>query len=123
MSPEALFIAQLCVIGRALTKNCLVMGDFNLDVNMEHRPDYCAKIPLNHLTAFTNDNNLTQIVDFNTWSRTINGIRKESLIDHVYTDNITLIRSLTSKTPTFGDHLLLITELELMNKVEPKPIW
>ena len=60
------------------------MGDFNLDVNMDLRPDYSAKIPLSHLTTFVNDNNLTQIVDINTWSRTINGIRKESRIDHIY---------------------------------------
>ena len=98
------------------------MGDFNLDVNMDLRPDYSAKIPLSHLTTFVNDNNLTQIVDINTWSRTIIGIKKESRIDHIYTDDITLVRSLTSKTPTFGDHLLVIAELELLNGVESKLI-
>ena len=91
------------------------MGDFNLDVNKDIRPDYSSKIPLGHLSKFVNDNNLTQIVDFNTWSRTINGQRKESLIDHIYTDDITLVGSLTSKIPTFGDHLLLIVELEILN--------
>ena len=27
---------------------------------------------------------LTQMVDFPTWSRTINGVIKESMIDHIY---------------------------------------
>ena len=30
------------------------MGDFNLDVDMELRPDYSYKIPLSHLTEFAN---------------------------------------------------------------------
>ena len=90
--------------------------------NMELRQDYSSKITLNRLTEFSNHHNLTQVVDFNTWSRTIKGVRKESLIDHVYTDDVTLIKSLTFETPTFGDHLLIITELELRNGVKPKMI-
>ena len=31
MSPETLFKSQLEVMSRAMTKNCLIMGDFNLD--------------------------------------------------------------------------------------------
>ena len=60
------------------------MGDFNLDVKMELRHDYSRRIPLCHLTEFTDVNNLIQLVNFNTWSRTVNGIRKESLLDHIF---------------------------------------
>ena len=98
------------------------MGDFNLDVNMTMMPDYPYKIPLENLTDFANFNNLTQIVNFNTWSRTVNGTRKESLLDHVYVDDISLIQNLSYNEPTFGDHLLVITKLILRNVVEQKTI-
>ena len=88
------------------------MGDFNLDARMEHRPDYGYKIPLNHLTDFIAVNKLFQLVNFCTWSRTINGIVKESLLDHIYTDDVALVRNLFFKDPTFGDHKLIIFELE-----------
>ena len=35
VSPEAFFTAQIGVLRGALTKNCFVMGDFNLDVEMD----------------------------------------------------------------------------------------
>ena len=122
LTPQAFFKEQLIVLKNALTKDCLVMGDFNLDVNMTMRPDYPYKIPLENLTDFANFNNLTQIVNFNTWSRTVNGTRKESLLDHVYVDDISLIQNLSYNEPTFGDHLLVITELILRNVVEQKTI-
>ena len=48
-----------------------------------------------------------------TWTRTINGIKKESTLDHVYTDNDTLVNEITFKVPTFGDHNLVIAKLSL----------
>ena len=70
------------------------MGDFNLDVRLELRPDYSYKMQLGHLTDFVLANHLIQLVDFTTWSRTINGIRKESLLDHVYTDDIANVKNI-----------------------------
>ena len=90
------------------------MGDFNLDVNKEaKRIDYAYKVPYSHLSDFLADNNLIQLIDFPTWSRTINGIRKESTLDHVYVNNCSLVNNLTSIEPTFGDHLLIVIELNL----------
>ena len=54
LTPQAFFKEQLIVLKNALTKDCLVMGDFNLDVNMTMRPDYPYKIPLENLTDFAN---------------------------------------------------------------------
>ena len=60
----------------AMTKNCFVMGDFNLDVKMELRNDYLYKGPYCLLTDFTTRNNLVQLVNFVTWTRTINGVKR-----------------------------------------------
>ena len=85
ISPVAFFKAQLEVLKSAITKNCFIMGDFNLDAEMELRQDYLYKVPLGLLTEFSTQNNLVQLVNFKTWTRTINGIKKESTLDHVYT--------------------------------------
>ena len=55
ISPEAFFLAQLDVIKKALTKNCFVMGDFNLDVKKEARTDYAYRVPFSHLSDFVAD--------------------------------------------------------------------
>ena len=89
------------------------MGDFNLDVEMEHRNDYLYKGPLNLLTDFPTQKNLVQLVQFKTWSRTINGVRKESTLDHIYTDDATLVTEVIYKVPTFGDHNLVIAKLTI----------
>ena len=48
-------------------------------------------------------------------SRTINGIKKESLLDHVYANNPALVNAINFETPLFGDHVLIIINL----KVQP----
>ena len=107
------FNNQLKIIGNALCKNCLVMGDFNLDDGIDLKQDYCNRSLLKTLREFAIEKNLLQVVDFNTWSRTINGIKKESLLDHVYLNNIEALRAVYYDTPIFGDHLLVIAELSL----------
>ena len=113
ISPEVFFAAQLALIKGALCKNCFIMGDFNLDVGMELRTDYLYRVPFSHLTDFITQNNLFQLVNFKTWTRTISGVKKESTLDHVYTDDVTLVNNVFSKIPTFGDHLLVILQLNL----------
>ena len=70
------------------------MGDFNLDGGHDIRPEYSNRLLLNTLKEFATESNLIQVVDFNTWTRTINGTRKESLLDHVYLNNISTFESL-----------------------------
>ena len=52
--------------------------------------------------------NLIQIVNFITWSRIVNGVQRESILDHVYTTDIMNIPKLHSITPVIGDHKMLI---------------
>ena len=116
----AFFEAQLEILKNAQCNGCYILGDFNLDAGMEGRPDYDRKIPLAQLSDFAVQNNLLQIVDFDTWSRVINGIKKESLIDHIYVNDISSVLNLKSEVPTLGDHLLLILDLNLKIPLENK---
>ena len=75
--------------------------------------NYPRKATFIYLTDFVNQNNLSQLVNFPTWSRTINGIKKESLLDHVYANDTSFVSCVYFKVPTFGDHVLVIVELFL----------
>ena len=46
---------------------------------MDHETNYHRKVSLKLLNEFAESNYLIQIVDFNTWSRNINGIKKSLL--------------------------------------------
>ena len=52
------------------------MGDFNLDAKMELRPDYNYLNMLESLKSTMQNNQFFQIVNFNTWTRTIKGLKK-----------------------------------------------
>ena len=92
VTPAKLFEIQLGIINKALTNNCYIMGDFNLDARMEGRPDYDRKVPLNILMNFALEKNLIQIITETTWSRVINGIKKESVLDHVFVANVASVK-------------------------------
>ena len=110
-STDLFFNEQLDFINRALANNTYVMGDFNLDANKSNYPDYHRQIPLERLNAFALNAHLTQIVTFNTWSCTINGIHKDSLLDHVYVKNLENVLNINYMDPTFDDHRLILVEL------------
>ena len=61
-----------------------------------------------------------QFVKETTWSRVINGVKKESLIDHVYVNNAASVLNATNSTQLFGDHSLVVVELILKSQNEGK---
>ena len=105
MSADALFKAQLELIKGALAPDCFVIDDFNLDASMEYRDDYYSKKHLRSLIDFTLEFNFEQIVTFDTWSRTINGTRKSSILDHIY----------TNKWPLQGNGMAAISKICVVN--------
>ena len=113
---------------KVLCKNCYVVGDFNLDVCMAHRPDYSTKLTLEKLDCFVTSENLSKIVNFDTWSRDINGTKKSSLLDHIYEKNPATVTDIYYETPPFGDNLLVIANLTFRvcikeNNCTLKRVW
>ena len=49
-----------------------------------------------------------QLVNFPTWSRTINNVLCSSILDHIYIKDPTLLTPLIPVTPSFGDHILIM---------------
>ena len=69
-------MSQLAINKNAVSNDCYIMGDFNLDAKMQSRPDYHRRIQLATPTNFASEANLSQVVNFNTWTRTIKNVKK-----------------------------------------------
>ena len=111
MSPTQLFRNQLDIIGNNVTPNTIVLGDFNLNFKMQFRDDYPHKLLYGDLNTTVSRLELFQLVDFDTWERTINNVYKSSILDHIYvTKNITH-SDCTNFKPLYGDHLLVMVDV------------
>ena len=76
-------ILQLETIKNAITANTLLLGDFNLDWAKKHLDDYSHKNYFEDMDTRLDQFDLVQVVDFITWSRTVNGDLKTSILDHI----------------------------------------
>ena len=65
---------------------------------------------------------LTQMVDFPTWSRTINGVIKESTIDHIYISNPYQITNIDHNSIIYTDHELITFKIN-QEKNSPSVTW
>ena len=60
---------------------------------------------------------LVQLVKFVTWSRLVGVVLRESIINHVYVKDPTIISDMKSLTLVFGDHKLIIFCIDV---IKPK---
>ena len=106
------FHAQLKLIKQTIDKHpyhqTVIMGDFNLNYSLNHKTSYNYKSFFEKLNEVFTPLNLKQIVNFSTWSRVINNQLKESILDHIYINDVTLIKNLESISPEVGDHRLVM---------------
>ena len=111
LNQKHFFDAQLEFIKLNCNSNTIIMGDFNLDHSKKHDINYSHKHYFSSLNDTFEPLNLHQIVTFNTWSRVINNLVCNSILDHIYLKDVTRITNLSSLTPQFGDHLLISFEI------------
>ena len=120
LSPRTFFNKQLSLLRLAINKNTILMGDFNLDWAKKELATYPFKSYFEDLDSLLVAVNFTQLVNFPTWSRVVNNVRRESIIDHIYAANPTEISSISTITPFFGDHLLVTFECGRSSKIDKK---
>ena len=86
-SQRDFFINQLLMIKAALERSNeripIVVGDFNLDENKKFKNDYAYKSYYDLLDEHFDPLNLVQLVEFETWSRLVNGTWRSSGLDHM----------------------------------------
>ena len=105
-----------------LSRKTIIVGDFNLDDVKRYHTDYANKNLFDILNDKIDQLDLIQLVTFPTWSRLVNASFKSSILDHIYTQDITLVNNIQSFKPLVGDHL--IVSFNLYEKLpEPKLIF
>ena len=82
----------------AVQRDVIITGDLNLDYNKRAEPGYHLRALYDMWMSLEDDCQLVQCVDFATWSRTCQGQLKQSILDHVLTNNISLIESIEEAT-------------------------
>ena len=98
------FAAQLHIIKNSLEnlngRNPIILGDFNLDDKKRYCTSYRNKHLFEQLITLTDEKNLIQLLKDATWQRIINNDLKDSILDHLYVMNRTLIHDIVLKLPS-----------------------
>ena len=113
IAAREVFNDQLNMIKANATMNCVVLGDFNIDYKRKFDVTYASKHLFTDFESTLAHLGFYQHVSFPTWSRTVNGSIKESILDHVYSNTPTHVQDLMSIAPIFGDHLLILFDFSL----------
>ena len=85
MSEMTFFCNQVTKLDEEIIANTIILGDFNLDINKEHLETYSKKNLFTLMKNMLGHHGMEQLVDKDTWSRTVNERALSSRIDHVYT--------------------------------------
>ena len=83
-----------------------MLGDFNLDWSRRFDTAYSHKNYYEDMEENLGGFNLNQVVNFETWTRAINGIVKQSILDHIHLVNPYFISELKKTDLTYSDHLM-----------------
>ena len=106
-SQQTKFKYQLAIIRKAVNEKFIILGDFNLDYSMKNDVNYRYENMFDDFDSVFNGVNLIQMIDFATWSRIVNNVLRESILDHIYVTDPTMCGEVQSSKPCFGDHLLI----------------
>ena len=119
------FSLQINKIKNAVTtlngRKIIIAGDFNLDDSKRNAIEYRYKNLFEIQNASFDELNLIQIIEFPTWQRIINNVLKESVLDHVYVQDPTIITKISSTKPLIGDHKLITFDVAA-EKQQIKPL-
>ena len=91
---------------------CRALLIVNLDENKKYRIDYAYRSYYESLDEHFDQLNLVQLVEFETWSRLVQGTWRSSILDHVYTNDGTVINELNAVDSVIGDHKILTFKLK-----------
>ena len=99
MSERDLFSNQLDIVKSAFNNDTVIIGDLNLDYNKRFDVNYSREGFFEMFDAILGELNLLQLVKFDTWSRLVGLVLRSSLLDHIYVNNVNLIRDITMICP------------------------
>jgi hypothetical protein len=116
--PRTFFNNQLERIRIAMNSNTILLGDFNLDWYKKGVHGYQFRNYFNDMENILSESCIVQLVDFPTWTRVVNNQVRESILDHLYCTDPTVITKVSGIKPIFGDHTMVVASV-LLNKPSP----
>ena len=120
------FNNQLQILRNAMInldkRKIIIGGDFNVDYLQINNLNYRNRNICESLNDVIEMEHLIQIVDFPTWHRVVNNVYKESLLDHFYVKDPTMVIEIKTLTPLIGDHLLIVLNIPNTN-IKNKIVW
>ena len=107
-TPRENFRKQLNTISNATTTSTILLGDFNLDENKRHSADYNQRLLFQDLEELIGHHHYDQHVKEATWERVIQDQVKNSILDHIYCTDNTIVGNVLYKDTIYGDHKMVI---------------
>jgi endonuclease/exonuclease/phosphatase family metal-dependent hydrolase len=102
------FRKQLNIINDATTTSTILLGDFNIYENKRHQADYNQRLLFQDLEELIGHHQYTQHVKEAMWERTIQEQVKNSILDHIYCTDSTIVDNILYKDTIYGDHKMII---------------
>ena len=106
---KQLNLIKACLNDKTITP--IILGDFNLDFKKAFDPFYGHHILYEHLHLTFEPLGLIQLIKFETWARFVNGTKRSSTIDHIYTNDPFKVTKIKAIETDIGDHVLVTCEL------------
>ena len=118
LSQESAFQSQVDEMKQLIPRNgeCIILGDFNINYTKRNNRNVVNRSLTQVLNNLVENHSLEQVVSFDTWSRTVNGQFRSSILDHVYVNNPGKIKSVTPVSIPISDHIPVKVEYEHQNK-------
>ena len=115
-SQHTKFKDQITTVRNAVCEKFIILGDFNLDYSFKNDVNYRYSNMFNDFDSLFDNINLIQMVELPTWSRIINNVLRESILDHIYVKDPTIVGGVHSTKPCFGDHLMISIDVNVGKK-------
>ena len=122
ITDKDLFTNQCDLIKVGCSVNSIIIGDFNLDYRKKNDVNYCNAQLFSIFDDRLEDLNLVQLVKFDTWSRTVELVVRSSILDHIYVNDIDLVKNVCHMKPIFGDHELIMADVSISRPIS-KVTW
>jgi exonuclease III len=116
---------QITILNAFITahKRIIILGDINLDYRRKADSGYHHQALYQQWKAFEDDNQLIQMVDFVTWQRLNRGRIQQSILDHVYTNDLGMVEQIEQGDAFISDHKPVIVWLAQRVKIEKTREW
>ena len=103
---------QTRIINQTTTGTTHLLGDFNLDEKKRFHINYNQRQLFKDFEEINGHHQFTQLVKEPTWERMVEGQLRSSVIDHIYTTDVTTIKEIKLKNMIFGDHRMVVAKME-----------